>query len=107
MAHVVPEGDAACRVQYGPGRDPLVHASDGDVHWDGPWERVPLVGYNGATWSSRQAGASATLTFDGTGVRIHGLRQAGAALMRVLVDGAPHARSRARSWPRSLGGNAA
>ena len=84
---ILPEGDAACRMIYGPGRDPLVHVSDGDVTFEGPWERIPLVGYNGSLLASKQAGASVTLTFEGSGVRIYGLRQAVAALMRVLVDG--------------------
>jgi hypothetical protein len=88
---IIPLGDAACRMSYEPFRDPLVHVSDADVAFAGPWERVPLVGYNGAVWVTRQAGASATVDFEGSGVRIFGLRQAEAALMRVLVDGAPRA----------------
>ena len=91
LLQVVPHGDAACRMSYEPSRDPLVHVSDADVAFEGPWERVPLAGYNGAVWVTRQAGASATLAFEGSGVRIFGLRQAGAALMRVLVDGTPRA----------------
>ena len=47
------------------------------------------MGYNGSVWASKQAGASAILAFDGVGVKVYGLRQAGAALMRVLVDGKP------------------
>ncbi len=86
---IFPEGDQACRIAYGRGRDPLVHASDGDIVYGGPWRRVPLIGYNGATWVSTQAGSSATLRFIGTGVAVHGLRQQGSALMRVLIDGVP------------------
>jgi hypothetical protein len=89
VLHVTPEGDVACRMVYGPSRDPLVHLSDGEVSFDGPWERVPLLGYNGSVMTSSQAGSSVLLTFEGTGVRIYGLRQPGAALMRVLVDGSP------------------
>jgi hypothetical protein len=91
LLQIIPHGDAACRMSYGPSRDPLVHVSDADVAFDGPWERIPLVGYNGAVWVTRQAGASAILAFEGNGVRIFGLRQAESALMRVLVDDTPRA----------------